>query len=93
VCGLWGFNAHFSVSGRVVLMAMRKGIAMKTCKRAIARKRKAVKTPTHLWPVVSFLATTVTGVLAKEASLYLLRALWNFLMRVLEGACTNIQLK
>lgn len=56
---------------------------MKKCKRAIARKRKAGKTATYLWPVVSFLATTVAGVLAKEASLYLLRALWNVLTRIL----------
>jgi hypothetical protein len=63
-------------------MAIRKGIAMKKCKRVIARKRKAVKIPAYLWPVISFLATTVTGVLAKEASHYLLQALWNFLMRV-----------
>lgn len=55
---------------------------MKKSKRAIARKRKAVKSPTYLWPAVSFLATTVTGVLAKETTLYLLRALWNFLTRV-----------
>jgi hypothetical protein len=54
---------------------------MKKCKRAIARKRKAGNTPIYLWPAVSFLATTVTGVLAKEATLYLLRALWNFLAR------------
>lgn len=55
---------------------------MKKCKRAIARKRKAVKTPTYLWPVISFFATTVAGVLAKDASHYLLRSLWNFLMEV-----------
>lgn len=55
---------------------------MKKCKRAITRKRKAVKTSTYLWPSVSFLATTVIGVLAKEASVYLLRALWNFLTKV-----------
>jgi hypothetical protein len=55
---------------------------MKNRKSAIARKRKAVKTSTFLWPAVSFLATTVTGVLAKEAILYLLRALWHFLTRV-----------
>lgn len=55
---------------------------MKKSKRAIARKRKAVKSPPCLWPAVSFLATTVTGVLAQETSLYLLRALWKFLTRV-----------
>jgi hypothetical protein len=55
---------------------------MRNRKHAIARNRKVVKTPTYFWPAVSFLATTVTGVLAKEASLYLLRALWDFLTRV-----------
>jgi hypothetical protein len=55
---------------------------MKKSKRAIARKRKAVISPPYLWPAVSFIATTVTGVLAKETSLYLLRAVWNFLTRV-----------
>ena len=55
---------------------------MKKCKRAIALKRKAVNTPIYLWSAVSFLSTTVTGVLAKEATLYLLQALWNFLTRV-----------
>lgn len=49
---------------------------------SLARKRKAVKTLTYLWTVVSFFATTVIGVLAKEISHYLLRALWNFPMRV-----------
>jgi hypothetical protein len=55
---------------------------MKKSKRAIARKRKVANTPIYLWPAVSFLATTVTGVLAKEASVYLLRVLWNFLTKV-----------
>lgn len=55
---------------------------MKKSKCAIARKCKTVNTSIYLWPSVSFLATTVTGVLTKEASLYLLRALWNFLTRV-----------
>jgi hypothetical protein len=66
----------------MTMLSVKKGVVMKKCKRAIAPKRKAVNTPIYLWPVVSFLATTVAGVLAKEASVYLLRALWNFLTRV-----------
>jgi hypothetical protein len=54
-------------------------IVMKNRKRALARKLKPEKTPKYLWPALSFLATTVTGVLVKEASLLILHALWRFL--------------